>query len=342
MSLDFTANGARLPVGLAAYGLSYLCGFAGAGTPRVCPDPYNAYRLVDLAVSHGLSGVEFPPQWGLPSLDRADLEQARAYADARGLFIVVDGGVVDVDELRVLLPAAAALGASTVRVIVSRILCGDRRAVRETWPAYLAEIADRLRAVRELAEETGVNIALENHQDATSEELTALCTELDSPRIGVTLDAINPLAVVEDPLVFAQRVAPFLKNVHLKDYYIYSTPQGYRLVRSAIGAGVLDVEGLFDLLAREAPAATISIELGALHARHVQFLEDDFWPGYPPRRVEEILPVLRLRERRGRPADEDWRTPWEREAPAEELAAYELGEIEQSVAYLRGMAKPTS
>jgi 3-oxoisoapionate decarboxylase len=224
-----------------------------------------------------------------------------------------------------------------VRVTASTILCGDRRAVRDTWPAYLREIASRLRAVRGLAEECGVSIALENHQDLTSEELVAICEDLGSPSIGVNLDAANPLAVVEDPLVFARRVVPYLKNVHLKDYFLYSTPEGYRLVRSPVGAGVLDVPGLFDLLRREAPEATVSIELGALVARHVRFLEDDFWPGYPPRRVEEILPVLRLREAYARPASEEWRTPWERGEDGAKVAAYELRQFEQSVAYLRAM-----
>jgi hypothetical protein len=64
-------------------------------------------------------------------------------------------------------------------------------------------------------------------------------------------------------------------------------------------------------------------------------LEDDFWPGYPPRQVEEILPVLRLREREARPAAEDWRTPWEHEAAPEALIAYEPDEMERSVRYLR-------
>jgi sugar phosphate isomerase/epimerase len=326
------------PIGLAAHSFGYLGGWSGAGAPRACPQPLDAYSLMDLAAERGLAGVEFPPTWGLGSLDTAALEKARAYAEGRGLFVVVDGGIVDADELRALLPAASALGARTVRTTISSILCGDRRAVRDSWPEYLDEIVRRLQAVRGLAEECGVSIALENHQDVTSEELTMLCERTASPFVGVNLDASNPLAVAEDPLEFARRIAPYLKNVHLKDYYIYRTPQGYRLVRSAIGAGVLDVPGLLDLCAREAPGATVSIELGALHARHVRFLEDDFWPGYPERHVERVLPVLRLREQRARPDGEDWRTPWEREEPGEALAAYEMRQLDESVAYLRSLA----
>jgi sugar phosphate isomerase/epimerase len=319
---------------VAAYTFSYLCGLAGAGTPRAWPHPYDAYDLMDLAAAHGLGGVEFPPAWGLGSLDRAGLVKVRDYAAARGLFIVVDSGVVDVATLQALLPAAATLGARTVRVIVSTILCGDRRAVRNTWPSYLAEIARRLREVRALAEEIGVAIALENHQDLTSDELVVLCEEMGSSQIGVNLDAVNPLAVGEEPLAFARRVTPYLKNVHLKDYRLYRTPQGYRLARCPIGAGVLDVPVLLDLCAREAPGATVCIELGALEARHVRLLDDEFWPGFPPRRVEEVLPVLRLREELARPTGEDWRTPWERGEQGEALASFEMSQFEQSVEYL--------
>jgi hypothetical protein len=172
--------------------------------------------------------------------------------------------------------------------------------------------------------------------------LVALCEEMGSPQIGVNLDAANPLAVGEEPLAFARRVTPYLKNVHLKDYRLYRTPQGYRLARCPIGAGVLDVPVLLDLCAREAPRATICIELGALEARHVRLLEDGFWQGYPPRRVEEVLPVLRLREERACPADEDWRTPWERGEHGEALASFEMSQFEQSVEYLISGVLPRS
>ena len=97
-------------IGLAAHTFSYLCGFAGVGTPRAWPRPYNAYDLMDLAAAHGLGGVEFPPAWGLGGLHHTELAKARDYAAARGLFVVVDSGVVDVATLQALLPAAATLG----------------------------------------------------------------------------------------------------------------------------------------------------------------------------------------------------------------------------------------
>ncbi|MDA4114337.1 MAG: sugar phosphate isomerase/epimerase [Thaumarchaeota archaeon] len=290
---------------------------------------------MDLAFTSGLSGVELPAQEYLRGMSEGELARVRRYGEERELYFVLDGGVVDVPVVRGLIDAATALGARTIRVTASSILCGDRSAMAAGWSRYIAEIADRLRSLRGRAEERGISIAVENHQDLTSEEMAALCAAVGSENVGVALDSVNSLAVVEDPLEFARRLGPLIKHVHLKDYRIHSTPEGYRLVRCAIGAGVLDVSGLFSLLHERAPEATVAIELAALEARHVRFLEDGYWSGYPSRRVEQVLPVLRLRESRSRPPGEDWRTPWEVGASHDALSAYEMGQFHESVSFLR-------
>jgi len=324
----------RLDVGLAAHGFGYLGGFFGAGTSRACPKPLDMFSLMDLAYEYGLAGVEVPPAEYLTDHSAEGLARVREYLEKRDLYIVLDTGVVDAQEIEGVIPVAKALGAKTIRATASTILCGDRSSVRDTWAAHMSGILKGLRAIRGPAEEAGVAIAVENHQDLTSEELLELCREAGGSNIGVTLDSLNPLAVVEDPLEFARRVGPLIKNVHLKDYRIYSTPEGFRLVRCSIGDGVLDVTGLYAVLREVAPEATVALELAALEARHVRFLEDQYWTGYPPRRAEEILPVLRLREASARPKDEEWRTPWELGAGHEAIAEYEMRQFRESVAYL--------
>jgi sugar phosphate isomerase/epimerase len=329
-------RGKRLKLGVAAHGFGYLGGFVGAGSSRACPAPLDPYRLMDLAADSGLSGVEIPVEY-LEGRSDDELARIRRNGQERGLHFVVDSGVVEEAGVREAIRKAKLLGAFTLRVTASNILCGDRRALASTWPGYMAEIADRLRAVSADAEEAGVDIAVENHQDLTSGELVHLCREVGSARVGVNLDAVNPLAVAEEPLEFALRVAPLIKHVHLKDYRVYKTPEGYRLVRCPIGAGVLDVRGLFAILSERAPGATVAIELAALEGRHVRFMEEGFWQGYPARRFEEVLPALRVREEKARPEGEEWRTPWELGADHRELSEYEMVQFRESVAFLRGL-----
>lgn len=300
------------------------------------PAPCDFIGLMDLAAACGLAGVEchLPRDAG-----NGDLDRIREAAVARGLYLTLAGGRVATADGPALLHAARRLGAATVRMTLSDVLEGDRgRLGPGGWLALRETSARRLREWRPLAEDLGVNIGLENHQDAGSEDLLWLCEQAGGDRIGVTLDTGNPLAVAEDPLAFARRVAPRLKNVHLKDYQLFRTPSGYRLVRCALGAGVIDFPALFALFAREAPTATCNIELGATKARHIRLFEPDWWDHFPARDVRDLLPVLRLVALHGRAEEEEWRTPHEQGMVEAECVACEVAQLRESVEYLRRAA----
>lgn len=324
-----------IPQGLAVHSFGYLGGFVGAGTTRACPSPFDIFSLMDLTAANGLAGVEVPPAEYLTDLRPENISRVKEYAEKRRLYIVFDTGPANAAELSALIPVAKELSVRVIRVTASLILCGERRTVKDTWSQHISGIVGELRAVRGQAEEAGVTIAVENHQDLTADELVEICAGVGGRNIGVTLDSLNPLAVVEEPLAYARRLGALIKNVHLKDYKLYNTRQGFRLVRCGIGEGVLDVPGLMSVLKEVAPDATTALELAALHNRHVQFLDEGYWTGFPPRRLETILPVLRLRDERGLPDSQDWRTPWEKEASHEEMARYEMDQFYSSVEYLR-------
>lgn len=312
-----------MPTGLCLYTFSHLAG------------GYDAYGLMDLVARHGLSGVEFPPDVCLPDLNSDTLRKAKDYAADRGLFIVADGGLVEPEMLRRLIPVARELGASTLRVILSSVVGGDRRPMAGRWEEHMQSCLEILRETIPIAENYGVNIAIENHNDTTSLELLRLCEELDSAYIGINLDTGSVLAVCEEPVGFATRLMPFLKNIHLKDYTIHPTDEGFRIARCPLGKGVVDFPVLLPLIDRHHPGITRSMELGALDARHVRMLADDYWSEYPVRPVTDMLPFLRMYWRHIRPENEDWRTPKERGESDEVKAAYEIREFEESVAYLK-------
>lgn len=79
------------------------------------------------------------------------------------------------------------IGAHVLRVLISPVLEGYRRPFTTDWPAHLADVTDRLRAVIDLAAEHNIILAVENHQDATSADLAAICAAVDSPHIGSAL-----------------------------------------------------------------------------------------------------------------------------------------------------------
>lgn len=323
------------PIGLAAYSFPWRCGFAGAGTARVCPRPYDAHALLELAAYHNLATVELPLDL-IKDQSAQGLREFKRRADSLGIRLVLDGAVIDVPMLERLIPAAAMLGARVLRVMLSGMLEGARATFPGGWEAHLQTQIGVLQRMRPLAEAHDVIIAPENHQDLDSADLIRICDEVGGAHIGVTLDAVNPLAVAEDPLEFAERLGARIVNVHLKDYFFYLTPEGYLLVRSTLGDGVLDLPGLFGILAKHAPQATCNIELAAINARHIRVWTPEWWQGYArPYSLDTLLPLMRYAATHVSAASDDTRTPWERGADALELGAYEEGQFTQSVAHLR-------
>jgi 3-oxoisoapionate decarboxylase len=313
-------------IGLAVYGTVFSMGIHPAsGRPVIRPQ-----QLMDQALAAGLEGVELP----VSLLQGENVTAVARYAQERKLFITLAAGGYDPDKLAEAIDLGARLGASTVRTAVGGAkIGGDRRPLAGRWQSFLHEVLLGLREATAVAERVDVNLAVENHQDLASEELLWLCESIGSERFGITLDTGNPLATAEEPLDFAKRMAPYVKNVHLKDYCIYLSEEGYRLVRCPLGQGVINFPALFGILAEACPDVTMSIELGALEARSIRVLADDYWSDYPPRTAAQLARVLRLVQANARPAG-NWRTPFERDEPVEAILAYEEQQLAASLAYI--------
>ena len=319
-------------VGLNPYGLVYTLGLLGRGTPRANPEPLSVEGYVDLAARLGAGGVELDGSM-LLALDQGGLERIREQLLAEKMWVVVASALHRPAHLDVL-ALAPRLGARVMRLALTTVLAGDRAALGARWPELVQETRMRLRVAAARARELGVELALENHQDFTSGELLGLCEEA-GPGVGICMDTGNPLAVGESCDGFARAVLPRLRHVHLKDYRVQTTREGFRLIRCALGSGAVPMEPLLRSLADR--DVTAALECGAHEARHVRLLAPGFWDLYPPEsaaRADRCLASL-LPARVAPEADH--RTPWERGAAGAEILDFERAELERSVAHLRAL-----
>ena len=283
--------------------------------------------LLALAHRFGLQSVEADVKLlGAAPHTRRQLEKW-------GLRCVVAGGQLLRTDIVALLQTAHAVGASVVRLVLSGVLEGERYKVDGgNWHAHLQRCAHRLREIAPLLERYGVALALENHQDATAEELVWLCEQAGSPLVGVCLDTGNPLAVLQHPVTFAKTVAPWVRDVHLKDYQAFQTMEGFCLKRCPLGAGIVDFAGILRALAAQrSDDLPLHIELGAVTARHIRWRTAAWWQSFPADHRKQAAEALALIERRALTGD--WRTPHERGADGAMQRAVELDEFAQSVAF---------
>jgi sugar phosphate isomerase/epimerase len=322
-------------IGLNPYGVAYTAGLQGAGTERVNPRGLGLDGFVALAREIGAKCIEFDWRWLMP-LTEARLE--RLGREIEGMtpicscWLSHEPGETLAEPIR----CATAIGASLVRLHLTPVLEG----ARASWGPRWREMVDHARATlqRESAKaaDSGLALAVEDHQDLGSEELVAI-TEEAGTNVGVVLDTGNPFAVGEDPVAFTRRAAHLIRHVHLKDYRAQFTENGYRLVRCAVGDGCVPFEEIAATLAPHGSSLTASIELGALDARHIRVFDARWWTGYPPREARELATALGRLQRRRIDSGDDHRTPWEVHAPPQSIVDYEMSQLHRSVANLRSM-----
>lgn len=311
------------------------------------------WEFFRLAARLGLQAVEFDPLWlvgasafdagnqprgKIPLPDCSDaLLLAREELARLGLQAVVATGGTDPEHLRGMLAAARALEARVVRTVLSRVLCGERQQLAD-WRQHLEASLQNFRAVISEFEEAAVALSVENHQDLDSDDSLWLCEQIGSDFFGLTLDTGNPLAVGEDILEYARRVSFFVKDLHLKDYRVYATANGFTLFRCALGEGVVDLPALLKLFRGRNLCA--GLELGAPQARPIRILDADWQRQFPRRAVEDFSRVAEWARTRAVAVSSDISTPGERGAAPEAVAAYELAQVEASARYLLGLTPP--
>jgi len=333
-------------IGLNPYGFSHTVGLQAFGTPRANPDGTGLRGFIRIATDIGARCFEFDGRWLAPLSNDELAALAAELPDVPRLCSYwlqhVPGETLD-EAIR----ATRSIGARTIRIHLTPVLEGARAKQGPRWQQLIAHARETLNRESRRAADAGLQIAIENHQDFGSDELMAFAEEA-GPNVGIALDTGNAFAVAEDPVAFAMRVAPRIKHVHLKDYVSQFTPEGFRLIRCAIGDGCVPLQEIADVFEdsaiplssvfrREDTLLTASIEVGALDARHVRVFAPDWWAGYPTRPVGELRIALDRLKTKRLDDNAEYRTPWELNHSTSAIVDYELEQLRKSVANLKAL-----
>jgi 3-oxoisoapionate decarboxylase len=325
-------------VGLNPYGLTYTLGLQGKGTPRANPRGTGLEGFIAIATELNARVLEIFDPW-LAALSDAGLKDLRKRFADLGMTPVISAGLNMMGPVESALRSARLLDAKVIRFGLSPVLEGSRNAWGEKWKELQKTIHAGLSDFAPLAEAEGRIIAIENHQDFGSQELVDFC-EKYGLAMGITLDTGNTFPVGEAPMDFVRRVAPLVRHVHLKDYRVQFTGEGYRLIRCAIGDGAVPVADMLTEIGKHHDHINAVLEPGALEARHIRFLNPEWWNGYAPMQAHDFAATLKAAQMNRLADDADYRTPWERQAD-HELIDYEMAMIRRSAANMRSIGVMT-
>jgi sugar phosphate isomerase/epimerase len=289
-------NGAmrKLKVGVDSYSLK--------------PLDLSPFELLEWAAINGAEGVQFS-EVNVPAgaaLDKAFLRDLRGYAEENRLALEWGGGEHIPLDLATGRPRdirtgnrraaeqAYLLGSSTVRSCSGGLMrwTKDSPSTEEFLRAAAAELRDQKPVFRD----NGVVLAIETHFEFTSFELLRLfdmCGAAPGEYLGICLDTMNLLTMLEDPVLATKRLLPWVVTTHIKDGGLLLTTDGFVSFTAEAGKGVVDLPAVVEILAAVHPAIVLTVE-----DHGGDFLipvnDPEFLARFPDLAVPELVRLLAL------------------------------------------------
>lgn len=176
----------------------------------------------------------------IEDLDAAQLAGVRATADDLGITLELGTRGVRTGHLLRYLDIADALGARVLRSMVQK--GPDAPGIEES-----IDLVARL--VPEL-ERRGITLALETYEQVSTADLLRVVTGAESERVGVCLDPGNTVAALELPMDVVRSCAPYVRNLHVKDFAFSRRDGwvGFTFAGAPLGEGLLDYDAMVELV----------------------------------------------------------------------------------------------
>ncbi len=296
------------------------------------PLGFSPFEVVDWAVLNGAEGVQFsdgaaaaaPGAGPGPASDRGFLRELRDYAARNRVALewggaqhvpmdLASGGPRDVAAVnRRAAEQARELGVRVVRSCSGGLMrWGDALPPTED----LLRLMERtLREQAPMLRDLGVVLAVETHFEFTTFELLRAferCGARPGEFVGICLDTMNLLTMLEDPVAAAARVKPWVVSTHVKDGGLLLDEDGFRSFPAEVGAGVVDIPAILRLLAVPGRTLALSLEDHGGEFR-IPIADPAFLARFPDLTVAEMASLLRLAARTRRLQDDHGLRPLDR------------------------------
>lgn len=286
--------------------------------------------IIDSAAGEGLHGIFFRTMLTMsPALDPGELRDLRDRAESYGMYLesglgkVNPYGTAETPELRMLGDGDIVAGcrriieaASAIGITELWASCGshkpfenrfayDRFRTDAPWEDQLAATVKFLRVLAPIARDNGIHLNVETHEEITTFELVRLVEEAGPDAVGITFDTANVLQRAEHPVWATRRVAPYVRQMHLKDAGLFAAERGFSYQLRTLGEGMVDIGAILGILHEANPHLNVSMELVDTRppgqetvppSRQILIdLYDEEWiAGHPDLSVEELVAYLRL------------------------------------------------
>ena len=231
---------------------------------RVGVDNYGLFPLgldpletLQWAIDHGAEGVAFSgfDEIRRRSVDNRMIDRIRGFAQDNGLYLEWGGGQHIPRDLSTWQPkdlfennlgearAARRLGSRVIRSCSGGLMRWNPGSM--PTGRLLDEMAVALKKQKQMLMDHNVVLAIETHFEFTTFELVRLfeaCDAKPGEWLGICLDTMNLLTMLEDPVMATERILPWVVSTHIKDGGIIETDTGFKTFTAPIGSGIINFD----------------------------------------------------------------------------------------------------
>ena len=221
-----------MKLGISTYAFAWSIGVPGYSSPAVL----DAVRFVRRAAELGVHVVQIADNLPLDRLSVEKRAELRRVSSDLGIEVEVGTRGLHEENLITYLGIAHEMGSPILRVVP------DLGAFRP-GPEEMTTI---LRRMVPLLDESGVVLAVENHDRLSSSTLASVIRAIASPRVGICLDTVNSFGALDGPAIVVETLGPLAVNLHLKDFTVERAAHkmGFIVEGAPAGEGRLDVPWL--------------------------------------------------------------------------------------------------
>lgn len=225
-----------MKIGLGSYAYRWSIGIRDQQPPQ----PLTPLDLLLKAAELGVEVVQYADNMPLHLVSSAEIHELALESSRLDIDIELGAQGLNGDLLATYSDLADALDAKLIRLSLD--------AEDATKP--LEQVERELRRVLARCHEQGISLAIENHFHFPSPKLVTILERVDQPSLGICLDVANSIAVQEWPQTTIGLLAPYVQNLHLKDYRIQLDAYGvgFKITGTPLGQGQLDIAMVFDAL----------------------------------------------------------------------------------------------
>ncbi|MBK5291063.1 MAG: TIM barrel protein [Acidobacteriia bacterium] len=123
-------------------------------------------------------------------------------------------------------------------------------------------------------------LAIENHKAWRSQELADWVKETGSEYVGVCLDVVNNVSLIETPMQTIETLAPYTIFVSFKDIGVDFYKDGLLLSEVPFGDGHLDLAGLVARFQKKNPRMLFQLEMLTRDPLEVPIFTEQYWKIY--------------------------------------------------------------